>query len=333
MEPNTGDSRWPLLFLKVFFLIVAVIFVGGYFYFSYTKSSHITHNARLYLSLAEGDGLLGIYTLDPQSQSISHLIPSQASQTEADITSSISPDRTKIAYGSFVYSGGTNSGPVGVPGIPKLMIADADGSNATAIDLPSQVKVVRSPQWSKDGQQLIFGGREVSGGTDVPEEWNTYIYDLGSRKVSLVTPGANAFFNSEGQIIVLKNNGFYAFVLTTKGDFGGAPYLIMSQPSTRNRMTISPDDSFVAVTFPDESKVSLMKINSVKSLNITDQTQIPLTGYWPVFSPDSGKLALVGINAAGSNVVNIVDTNSKSIVETIPLQNYKSGNVFLTDWR
>jgi len=207
--------------------------------------------------------------------------------------------------------------------------------------------------WSSDGQKIVYTGIRADriqtveqGDLYFPEVWEIYITDLEGNN-QFITYGYFPMFSPDGEhLLYLKNNGLHLVNLES-GESSNIWSLLamigenLSSHSRSMHLGLSQDKRMLAWSRVDagNEQVTLIKIVSWEPFSAELTGQIPVQGFWPVFSPDNRYLAIEEVddlNEEGRNFINprlvFYDLETFNREATLDLGRYDQMFLWITDW-
>lgn len=193
-----------------------------------------------------------------------------------------------------------------------------------------------SPRLSPDGRSIVYVVIDIDAKSYfTPEEKSVYITDLNGKE-KFITKGVQPFFLTDKKILVLKNKGIYVVDIDNNKEWLGIPFNIGALRSMK--LGFSKNGNMLAVSDYKKSEVTIFKINNWEesSFSYYVYKKIPISGFWPVFSPDGRYLAVqeVKLTDPPSNprlvIYNIETLEWK---EMINLSDYEQAAMWINDWK
>jgi Tol biopolymer transport system component len=293
-------------------------------------------DGRIYLSLVPNqEGFFQrIYYYDFQTEELHRFegeFNSDQSPITHMITSVFSPNRDKIAFVGSRFDDQIAN---------QVYLVNPDGSDVEPITNSASVK--RNPDWSPDGNRLVFEVVPEGVGPDtiLPEEWKIYLTDLEGNEV-FVTNGLFPKFSPDGtKLLILKNDGLNLYDLQDP-TFSSRELLVPISEGFSSgvmKLGLSNDRQMFAWTFPNERNVYVYRIHSwgleEEPPSAALVTTLTSRAFWPVFSPDNQYLALEEIETSFERpalVVYKIATGER--IKLYDLSNFYQESMWLNEWR
>lgn len=318
------DTRL-LGFAFVALLVVAGILLVGWHYF---KSSPATPaqtikglTGKIYLSLVplpESQNNLSVYSFDLSSGQLSPFLSDKGVDY---LTSKFSPDGSQFAYSHI--------------GATMDLVLQTSSEGKMVLTGDPTLKIRRNPVWSPDGSKIAYAARaDLQGSSFEAAEWLVYVFDLKSGREQVITNGSNPLFAPDGSLLVLKSDGLYRFDLDSL--VGEKIWDTGSEASQANmKLALSSDGKYLAWGVPDRREVVVIEIQSWQPFKGTVLKILPVTAFWPVFSPDGSYLALEEVDPGTLTnprlVVHAVQSDAQETL--LSLKDYAQDALFISDWR
>jgi len=211
-----------------------------------------------------------------------------------------------------IYDGASSFAPSLSPDEQLGAIVANNGSQASQLYIipiqhPYDAKIITPPRptifagasaWSHDGSAVAYEAL-----TALPNEVDNdmansrvVFLSLDTSAQTIVDTGMSPVFAPDGSLYYLKNDGVY-HVTHTDTSFGVPERVVFIADHLLDRtarIAITHNGDMLALTEPATNVLTLWKIDTNASAPVLSQAQ-QFSGafFWPVFSPDSSRLATV----------------------------------------
>ncbi len=217
------------------------------------------------------------------------LVPEDAGAPVNYVDYSVSPDGTRLAYGTCLYSSCSS--------VDEMGVGNIDGTSARKLRVPQGLNGYL-PRWSPDGSKLVYQLR--SGGTN--DVGNLFLEDVSSGRRTQLTDlelsnsswwFLSARFSPDGQSVIfhLPRVQFSKWDVWSVPVTGGEPTLVLRDAAFPEYF---PDGKTIAFVEPRASSpggVGLQIADAGGSRRTLVEANGPLGIWWPEISPDGTKIA------------------------------------------
>lgn len=321
-------------------LLALAVFIGGGYLVSLIIQGVVDGQGRaagsqmdkVYLSLAPQDGNeyshLTIYSYDVETGELTQEIADTGNDY---LTSKISPDGTQIAFSRTPTEGGDVA----------LFVSDRAMTEMAEIETAENLVIKRSPTWSPDGTQIAFqGSADINGSNLAIENWGIYLHNRITKDTSRITAGVNPIFLPDGTLAVLKKDGIY---LIRPEDNSETLVLEVTGGSASANMAfdISRDGKKIVWVVPNNSEIHLIDVSSWTPFTITGASIIPVSAFWPIFSPDGNHIAMEvfewegegDARTAAYQRLSFFSLEDQSWSTPFDLMPFHKNAIYISDWR
>jgi|GEM_PF-3989273 len=294
-----------------------------------TVDEDFLSTGKIFLSLEksnkkEGDKL-GIYSYDIKNDTLEEfLVDKNTNKNQEFYTNQLSPDGEQMVFASSVEDES------------QIYIADKNGENKKQITTSTEKLLKRCPKWSYSQDLIAFQTLPLENkalDAFLVKNWEVFVTDLNGNE-KFITKGASPIFLSDGRLLVMKENGLYIFDIENSDNKGFAIWFFGINEMTSNmKLAVSDNGKYLALT--DSFSVSIFEIEDWKSLSMLGEARtIDVSGYWPVFSPDSNFMILQKVNKETEKNPKLFMYNLQTLEkkELLDLGDYNRLHMFVSDW-
>jgi hypothetical protein len=202
----------------------------------------------------------------------------------------------------------------------------------------NQILFKRQPSFSDSLQTLIYAGIPVkTKGTALTlDDFN--VYALGQDgKDRLITNGSIPTLTPDGkQVVVLRKDGLYVSDIV-----GSSTEKVWGLDRGISRLSlqfaISHSGKQIAWTMPNQGGIYIMNVTSWKPFVGKIAQRLPVSAFWPVFSPNDQYLAFEQFDRGSSTPINqrltIFDLVTPQFKVVQDLTSYDQLKLFVTEWK
>ena len=224
-----------------------------------------------------------------------------------------------------------------------MHVASSDPDDTEFIQLSkNDTTIARLPSWSFDGDHLAFmARRDAAGDTLDVSSWEIQVADVAvPESARYVTTGAHPIFLADGSILVLKSDGLYRYLEVVGVWHGERIVEVVNGAAFANmHLALSRDGTKLAWSNFEAGTLDIyiVKIDSdTKGVAIIKDDELPVYGFWPVFSPDGKYVALEEVESASAPLdqkLVAFDLSSGEKIFMTDLSPYEQDSLFITEWR
>lgn len=339
MDSPLMRYRLPIITLL---FVVAALLAGTFFYTAVpqvkTQIDDVVYGVQVGRK-ANWSGLKGsiVVTLqksEPRAQHEAYRIKlggsafDRISSEGSPLTPRYSPDEKYVAYSVYVDD------------IVQLIVAPNTAKKEESITISSsKMKMAHLPSWSLDSEQIAFTAQTgYENGTSDVDAWGVYVADpFLTASARFVSTGMYPVFALDGSLLIVKSDGLHRFVYE-QGTWKGELVLALKGGSAvaNMQLDISADRAMLAWTNPEHGTLDIFTLTSRKGeLEIIKTDEFPISGFWPVFSPDKKYVALETVESIEVPVgqrLTVLDLATGESVVIADLAHYIRDSIIITDW-
>lgn len=263
----------------------------------------------------------------------------------------ISPNGQWAAFKGFKPSEAAQYNPVTSPQIHRVRldsptsisdIAKAISSNSQKL---TNISVSRKHSSSVNNKGEILMISVDSGDIEniQPVENFTIRHISSNNDIKILTNGFLPRWITDTNFVFFKNDGLYTYSLTNNVERLLLAFKFNDGEGLFNdvKMSVSDDTRFIAISIPKRNILTVLGVDMVDGEPTLNSflKELPISGFWPTFSPDGEFLAIQGVNA------DTFETDPKPFLSfwrtsdfveledlRVDLDDYRQAYMFIDDW-
>lgn len=304
-------------------------------------------------------GLSGtIYASMAESgESVSLMQLAVSNQTAAFESFLSIPNTTLMQLATANFAGGKHAFYTFLPG---GVVTDAIRSNIIHTNPTGDIDMLlpidndlvkeRDLTFSVAANKLAFSAQTMSvaqtaatDDIDSVAQWGVYTVDFETKELQFIGSGKDPQWNPEGtSLVYMKADGLYEYILASDENVPVQMPAGFSAAFGENaNIAVSSNGSMFALAAPNDGLLAVGEVTTWSPVTIENITAIApevrnRTYFWPTFSPNGKYLAVqsarVQSGGMGDQIIEIIDTETKTTVQEIDISQYDFDRAFIDEW-